>query len=413
MKTWIPGFKIRLAISHLLMAFIPVTLVTWLGPRISVAALLVFFAAALVISYLIARRFEKPILQLRDALSRMAAGEIGHTIETSSLSEFGEALSKFNTASRNFAALFNRIKGTIEAVAQTSGEISAGVAELAQRTQSDAAGLEESAASMEELSATVRQNTDSTRFAAEQAQQTTTHATEGAALLQRTVESMENAARENRKIVEIVELVREIAFQTNLLALNAAVEAARAGEEGRGFNVVAQEIRDLARRSDRAVKEIRTLISSAAEQTDEAEKLVKDSGMRLEKILKEIADVSTTLSEIATASGEQAAAIEDVNRALVEMDITVQQNAAMVEETAASITELNEKARGMRELAGEFHISLSESSAMKDPGPEFEENAPDSRQSAAAPEAPPLPAESREETEDFFDEPSDGSVEIF
>lgn len=413
MKKWIPGLKIRLAISHLLMAFIPVILVTWLSPRIAEEALVVFFAAVLAVSYLIAHLFEKPLLQLRDALSRMAEGEIGHTIESSSLSEFGETLSKFNAASRNFAALFNRLKETIESMAQNSSEISAGVAELAQRTQSDAAGLEESAASMEELSATVRQNTDSARFADEQARKTTAHATEGAALLHRTVEAMEHAARENRKIVEIVEVVREIAFQTNLLALNAAVEAARAGEEGRGFNVVAQEIRDLARRSDRAVKEIRTLISSAAEQTDEAEKLVKDSGMRLEKILNEIAEVGTTLSEIATASGEQAAAIEDVNRALVEMDITVQQNAAMVEETSASITELNEKARGMRKLAGEFHISLSESSAIDERGRDFEENATESRQSAATPEAPPLPAESKEETEDFFDEPADGSVEIF
>jgi methyl-accepting chemotaxis protein len=232
-------------------------------------------------------------------------------------------------------------------VSTAAQQIANGNDDLSQRTQEQASSLEETASSMEQMTSTVKQNAENASHANQLARGAREQAERGGEVAGRVITAMGDINVSSRKISEIVGLIQEIAFQTNLLALNAAVEAARAGEQGRGFAVVATEVRSLSQRSASAAKEIKALIDDSAEKVRSGSELVNESAKVLADIVDSVKKVTDIVAEIAAASHEQSAGIEQVNKAVMQMDEMTQQNAALVEEAAAA-------ARAMQEQAGEL-----------------------------------------------------------
>ena len=262
--------------------------------------------------------------------------------------------------------IVSKISGSAEMVASGSGEISQGNQDLSERTQQQAAALEETASAVEQLTSSVKQNSDNSAHATRLAQKTADMAKAGDMAVERAVAAMGEVAESSKKISDIITVVNEIAFQTNLLALNAAVEAARAGEVGRGFAVVAGEVRNLAARSASAAKEIQELITDSVNKVENGNELVAESRRVLKNVIENVQRVADTISEISAASVEQASGIDEVNRAVGQMDQGVQHNAALVEESASASEELAATAEELRSQVARFklgnHSSLHKTS---------------------------------------------------
>ncbi|MGE5503692.1 MAG: nitrate- and nitrite sensing domain-containing protein [Actinomycetota bacterium] len=248
---------------------------------------------------------------------------------------------------------------TAHAVKDAAAEIAAGSADLSSRSEQQASALEETAASMEELAATVRSNSASAQQANQLAASARDTATQGGGVVGEAVDAMGRIEASSQKIGDIVGMIDEIAFQTNLLALNAAVEAARAGDAGKGFAVVAQEVRNLAQRSAQASREIKTLIHESTEEVRSGADLVKGTGESLDGIVTSVRRLADIVAEIASASGEQASGIEQVNEAVSHMDEMTQQNAAMVEESAAAAQALEQQAEHLAQLVAFFRVGAA------------------------------------------------------
>ncbi len=241
-------------------------------------------------------------------------------------------------------------------VTSAAQEIARGNDDLSYRTQEQASSLEETAASMEEMTSTVKQSADNAHHASQLAADMRTQAERGGDVATRASAAMRAITQASGQIADIVSLIDEIAFQTNLLALNAAVEAAHAGEQGHGFAVVAAEVRHLAQRSARAAKEIKTLIGDSAEKVQAGSQLVDESGRALAGIIVSVKKVADIVNEIAAASQEQSGGIEQVNRAVTQMDEVTQQNAALVEEAAAAARAMQEQADLLQAQMGYFRL---------------------------------------------------------
>ena len=331
-------------------------------------------------------------------METLSRGDLTQKMQGEYEGEFAALRDSVNGTVDNLVDIVGKIRESGTNIAGASTEIAQGNSDLSQRTEEQASSLEETASSMEELTSTVKQNADNARQANQLASGARDQAEKGGSVVGNAITAMSEINSASKKIADIISVIDEIAFQTNLLALNAAVEAARAGEQGRGFAVVASEVRNLAQRSAGAAKEIKSLINDSVEKVDEGSRLVNESGETLDEIVGAVKKVSDIIAEIAAASQEQSTGIEQVNKAIMQMDEVTQQNAALVEEAAAASESLDEQANGLDQLMTFFKVS--ENDAVQTRAPRTTASAP-----AAAPRRPapaarrPAPSASTNDSE--------------
>ncbi|MGI4791606.1 MAG: methyl-accepting chemotaxis protein [Janthinobacterium lividum] len=284
----------------------------------------------------------------------IAAGDLTVSVHPKSDQDtLGHALAQMVTA---LSGLVAQARLAADNIVQSSGEVMAGNDDLAQRTEEQAASLEETASSMEEMTSTVKQNADNAKQANQLAAQAREVAEKGGTVVSQAVGSMEEINKASKRIADIISVIDEIAFQTNLLALNAAVEAARVGEQGRGFAVVATEVRNLAGRSATAAKEIKALVADSVQKVQEGSGLVNQSGQQLEEIVGSVKKVADIIAEISAASQEQSVGIDQINKAIMQMDQITQQNAALVEEASATSQSMSQQAKGLQGVVSQFRL---------------------------------------------------------
>jgi methyl-accepting chemotaxis protein len=293
-------------------------------------------------------------------------GDLSHRVGVDGKKGFYLALSAgLNTVLDGTAEILRSVRAAADEVSRGATEISHGNANLSERTEQQASSLEETAASMEQMTSTVKQNADSAARAHQLAADARERAERGGEVASRAVQAMHAAGEASRRIVDIIEVIDSIAFQTNLLALNAAVEAARAGDEGRGFAVVATEVRNLAQRSAEAARQIKALIDDSVQRVAEGSKLVDESGATLAALVDAVGNVNDIVAEIATASHEQSAGIDQVGKAVMQMDSVTQQNAALVEEATAAAESLMQQAVSLGELLARYTVDGEQSSTSR------------------------------------------------
>ncbi len=338
----------------------------------------------------------KALDDLASMMGSLANGDMTQRINAEYQGMFGKLKDDANKMADQIGSTVSDIKASAREVTNASAEISTSTTDLSQRTEEQAASLEETSASMEEISATVKKNAENAQQANSSAAGTRDVADRGGQVVAKAVEAMAKIEDSSRKISDIIGVIDEIARQTNLLALNAAVEAARAGEAGRGFAVVASEVRSLAQRSSQAAKDIKDLITNSNGQVKDGVDLVNRAGTALTEIVESIKKVAEIVADIANASIEQATGIEQVNKALTQMDEVTQQNSALVEENAATAKTLEHQAKAMDERVGFFKLDNdAEDKHTAAPAAAREQRpaavAP-SRGPAAAPKRQPAPA---------------------
>ncbi|MDE2594870.1 MAG: MCP four helix bundle domain-containing protein [Burkholderiales bacterium] len=297
-----------------------------------------------LIAYQLSRSITRPIAQAVTLAESVANGHLNVQVTVRGRDETSRLLTSLNTMAANLSTLVHDVRRGSESIATGSSQIAMGTADLSQRTEEQAANLQQTASSMEQLSSTVRANAAIAQDASGLADQARDVAAQGGTVMAQLIDTMDDITQSSKKIGEIIGVIDGIAFQTNILALNAAVEAARAGEQGRGFSVVASEVRLLAQRSAEAAREIKSLIGNSVDKVQAGGQLVSDAGQSIDAIVQQVREVSTLINQISQASSEQTQGISQINDAVTQLDQVTQQNAALVEESAAASSSLNTQA---------------------------------------------------------------------
>ena len=315
---------------------------------------------AALAGWLITRRLTQALgaepAELGEAAQRVANGDLGTPLAKLSQAPDGSVLASLGAMQASLVNIVQQVRSASESIAGGVTEISTGNTDLSQRTEEQASALQQTAATMDQFGATVRNNADNAQLANQLASNASSVASRGGQVVSQVVDTMKGIHDSSRKISDIIGVIDGIAFQTNILALNAAVEAARAGEQGRGFAVVAGEVRTLAQRSASAAKEIKTLIGNSADQVAQGAQLVEQAGSTMTEVVQAIQRVSDIVGEISSASAEQSSGMGQISQAVNQLDQTTQQNAALVEESAAAAQSLENQAAQLVQTVAVFKL---------------------------------------------------------
>ncbi len=304
---------------------------------------------------------QKALGEIARILKALSQGDLTQKIETEFQGVFAGLKDDSNATIEQLRDIIAKIREASESINTAAREIAMGNNDLSRRTEEEASSLEETASSIEELAATVKQNAGNALSANTLAAEASKSATRGGEVVAKVIQTMDGITESNRAIADITTLIDGIAFQTNLLALNAAVEAARAGEQGRGFAVVASEVRSLAQRAAEAARSIKALIANSVGKVEEGGRLVKNAGQAMEEIVAQVQRVTAIMGEIAAASEEQSDGIQQVNKAVTQIDQLTQQNAALVEEATAAARSLEEQSEGLVRSVAIFKLTADRS----------------------------------------------------
>ena len=323
---------------------------------IIVVSLVALALLGLATRWLVQRMASRPLARAVTVTEEIAQGKLGVAIDVDGNDEVGRLLRALGAMAEHLRRTVANIHVSSEEIATASRQIAAGNADLAKRTEGQAASLEETAASTEQMTGTVKQNADNAAAGHELAEQTSTVAARGGAMMVEVVTTMDSIRLSSKKIADIIGVIDGIAFQTNILALNAAVEAARAGEQGRGFAVVATEVRSLAQRSAAAAREIKHLIGDSVRTVENGARLVTAANATIDDVVASVQRVTAIMTEIAAASREQSVGLDQVHDAIAHMDGVTQQNAALVEQAAAATRSLHQRAGAMADAVAFFDL---------------------------------------------------------
>ena len=323
------------------------------------AAVVLGLLLAVFIGVKLVRAITGPLNEAVRIASAVAAGDLTQHIAVGANDETGKLMQALKRMNDSLKDIVSRVRVGTDTIVTASGQIASGNMDLSSRTEQQASSLEETASSMEELNATVRQNEQNARAANQLALAASTVAVRGGQVVSEVVQTMGAINTASHRIADIIGVIDGIAFQSNILALNAAVEAARAGEHGRGFAVVATEVRSLAQKSAAAAREIKTLITDSVSQVEGGTRLAQQAGATMDEVVASVRQVTDMMGEISSASAEQSAGIGQVNQAIVQMDQTTQQNAALVEEAAAAAGALQEQAQQLQAAVQVFRVEAA------------------------------------------------------
>jgi len=321
---------------------------------VSIACALVSVLASIGLCLLLTRSIVRPVREAQRAADRIAAGDLTGSCRVVGDDETAHLVSSLGRMQEALTRIVREIRGATESIQVASTEVASGNQDLSQRTEQTAGSLQQAASSMEQLTGTVRHSAEAAGQAHGLATTASECAVRGGSVVTQVVQTMDAINASSKKIADIIGVIDGIAFQTNILALNAAVEAARAGEQGRGFAVVASEVRSLAQRSADAAREIKALIGASVEKVENGARLVQDAGSTMDEIVSAVRRVSEVIGEITTASSEQAGGIAQVNQAVNSVDQMTQQNAALVEESAAAAESMREQAGKLAKAVEQF-----------------------------------------------------------
>ena len=310
----------------------------------------------ILVSWWVIRQISRPVNYNLALAERIASGDLSSEIQANSNDELGRLTGAMGKMNGRLREMIFEVRSSVAQVSQAASDIAEGNTDLSSRTEQQAAAVVQTAASMEELTATVKNNADNARHASKLAAEASQTAGHGGTVMRDVVNTMNDIYSSSQKIADITAVINSIAFQTNILALNAAVEAARAGEQGRGFAVVASEVRSLSQRSSQAAKDIEQLIAESVSRISAGSSLVTKAGETMEQVVHSVTRVNDIMGEISSASEEQSRGIEQISRAVSELDSTTQQNASLVGASTHAAGSLEEQARLLEELVAAFRL---------------------------------------------------------
>ncbi|MGL9721914.1 methyl-accepting chemotaxis protein [Symbiopectobacterium sp.] len=319
-------------------------------------------AAGGMIAWLITRSVTRPIHQA--LADRVAQGDLTYRVQAVHQDETGLLLKALDNMNSSLRHIVGQVRDGAEAISTAASQIAAGNQDLSARTEEQASSLEQTASSMEELTSTIKNTADNTRQATSVSHQASDAAKNSSEVMLSVTQKMRGIQSSSQRMAEIIGVIDSIAFQTNILALNAAVEAARAGEQGNGFAVVASEVRSLAQRSATAAKEIKTLIDDSVSNIQDGMNLVDSADETLGRLTNHVQDVNAIIAEISQASQEQSDGVSQINVAVGQIDTMTQQNAALVEESAAAAMSLQSQASALIHTVSAFKLNAGEAAAM-------------------------------------------------